>query len=56
MRSAVRFFAAMSVYYLLFASLLAPGSWRAGMMGASIAYAFAVLYLVSLRRWGSDDG
>lgn len=56
MRSALRFFTVQCVYCLLFAHLVADGSWRAGMLGASIANGFAVLYLAIVRRWGSDDG
>jgi hypothetical protein len=54
MRSAVRFFALMSVYCLVFAETVAHGTLRAGMIGASIAYAFAVLHL-AIARWGSRD-
>lgn len=53
--SAGRFFAFMCVYCLLFAEFVAQGSWRAGMVGASVAYGFVVLHLAAI-RWGSRDG
>ena len=56
MRSVVPVLAVQSVYCGLFAYLVADGTWRAGLLGASVAYGFAVLYLAIVRRWGSDDG
>jgi hypothetical protein len=56
-RCAMRFFAFMSVYCLLFGQLVADSEgWRDGMAGASVANACAVLYLAALRRWGANDG